>query len=101
MLVAKEFVFVHVPKTGGTFLGTCMRASAPVLDLGMHGYYRHLPDEYKHLPAICFSRNPWDWYVSLWHQRQRQGHQETLLELLETCFAKTPDHYSRLFRRIA
>jgi hypothetical protein len=32
-----------------------------------HAYYSAIPPESARLPALCFIRNPWDWYVS-WYE---------------------------------
>jgi hypothetical protein len=102
LLVTNEFVFVHLPKTGGAFLRWAIQETLDARDCGQHPAYRQVPPEYSHLPAICFERNPWDWYVSLWaYQRQEEGSDETFPGLLERCFARRPDYYLRLFARIA
>jgi hypothetical protein len=31
-----------------------------------HRNYSQIPAEFAHLPVICFVRNPWDWYVSMY-----------------------------------
>jgi hypothetical protein len=81
MLVTKHFAFVHVPKTGGTFVHHLCREHLPRewwidTELQQHSAYRALirdvrrgllPAEVEELPALCFVRNPWDWYVSWYH----------------------------------
>lgn len=69
MLVTDDFVFVHIPKTAGTFIQEVIRGHLPVL---ADWDYAHtpdsdLPDEWRHLPGFCVIRNPWDWYVSWFH----------------------------------
>ena len=68
MFVADAFVFLHVPKTGGTFV---QRVIARHLRLekvrGRHSSYDGLTDEQRALPVLCGVRNPWDWYVSWYH----------------------------------
>ena len=101
MIATEQFVFVHVPKTGGVFLGEAMREHTAAEDLGQHALYGNLPERYRGLPAICFVRNPWDWYVSFWHHRRRQGFEGDLRELLSHAHRTKPDTYTRSFRRIA
>jgi hypothetical protein len=69
VLVADNLVFVHVPKTAGTFIQKTLRAHLRVLADwdDAHTPYDELPAEWKHLPAFCVIRNPWDWYVSWFH----------------------------------
>ena len=33
----------------------------------MHPAYDEVPERFAELPAVCVIRNPWDWYVSLYH----------------------------------
>jgi hypothetical protein len=68
MLVTRDFVFVHVPKTAGRFLRAVLHEHFEVVyEHPLHPYYDQLPPEYSELPAVCIVRNPWDWYVSLYH----------------------------------
>jgi hypothetical protein len=74
MLVTKDFVFVHVPKTGGTFLNNLVKEHADVEWEGQfHATYDTLPADYRHLPAIAFVRNPFTWYPSWWEHQRRKG----------------------------
>jgi hypothetical protein len=84
MIVTKHFVFLHIPKTGGTFVTELLRKHLPpewILHDSPRGQahtgYRHIPPEFAHLPAICFVRNPWDWYVS-WYEWGIQTRREKL-----------------------
>lgn len=69
MLVTKSFVFVHIPRTGGSFIQTVIGEHLPVLDRSdyTHAPYAELPERWRGLPAFCVIRNPWDWYVSWFH----------------------------------
>jgi hypothetical protein len=74
MLVTKDFVFVHVPKTGGTFVNNLVKQHAEVEWEGpLHATYDMLPDEYRDLPAVAFVRNPFTWYPSWWEHQRRKG----------------------------
>jgi hypothetical protein len=75
VLVTKDFVLIHVPKTGGTFLNDLIKEHCDVLHDQMHGPYSELPDEYRDLPALGFVRNPWDWYVSWFEHMKQKGPQ--------------------------
>lgn len=83
MILCKKFVWVHLPKTGGTFVREVLGSAAPkqwklrVLYPG-HRSIREVPPEYATVPAFGFIRNPWEWYVSwygFWgtHLRRRTG----------------------------
>jgi Sulfotransferase domain len=69
MLVTDRFVFLHIPKTGGTFIQTILRDHLPFTPHGLstHAPHRDLPAEWQRLPVVCVVRNPWDWYVSWYH----------------------------------
>ncbi len=70
MIVTRDFVFLHLHKSGGTFVNQFLLRHFP--DARFVGY--HLPRAY--LPGDCggrpifgLVRNPWDYYVS-WYTFQ-------------------------------
>lgn len=69
MLVTQSFVFLHIPKTGGSFVQTVIGEHLPVVHRTeyTHEPYSNLPERWRGLPAFCVVRNPWDWYVSWFH----------------------------------
>jgi hypothetical protein len=72
VLVTSDFVFVHVPKTAGRFIRAVLHEHFEVLyEDELHPGYDELPSRYAELPAVCAVRNPWDWYVSLYHYVRR------------------------------
>lgn len=78
MLITREFVFVHLPKTGGMFIRQACEpiAVASIEDLEGHAGVEQIPPEHAHLPVFAVIRNPWDWYVSRWKFGQEQGEPE-------------------------
>ena len=73
MIVTEHFVYVHVSRSGGTFLNKLIRQHIPgARMLQYHGHLKDLPAEYSHLPVIGFVRNPWDWYVSMFSDYARK-----------------------------
>ena len=102
MLATKDFVFIHVPKTGGEFIGGAIKRTCEVQEAGKHVPFRETPERFRDLPAICFVRNPWDWYVSWWHwARAHEGEQRDFPALLRHCFEEPKDHYTRVFEAMA
>jgi hypothetical protein len=81
VLVTDDFVFVHIPKTGGSFIQKAIADNMPVRDHEIaaadgawsHTPYSSLPTHWRHLPAFCVVRNPWDWYVSWFHYQMARG----------------------------
>ena len=68
MLVTDKFVFGHLPRSGGTFVSEVIRKFFPSAhEIGHHWPRELLPKEYSHLPVLATVRNPWEFYVSLYH----------------------------------
>jgi hypothetical protein len=68
MLATHKFVFVHLPRTGGTFVSEVIRKFFPSAhEVGHHLPRELIPREYSHLPVLGTVRNPWEFYVSLYH----------------------------------
>jgi hypothetical protein len=73
VLVTPYFAFLHVPKTGGSFVRRVLTDWLPpawFLDtpgLDPHVGWEQLPPSASELPVLSFVRNPWDWYVSWYH----------------------------------
>lgn len=75
MLITRGFVYVHVPKTGGTFVRkiTTDTSNADFIvehAINGHAGVNEIPTEWRHLPRLSSVRNPWDWYVS-WYEYQK------------------------------
>jgi hypothetical protein len=75
MIVTDKFVFVHFPRTGGTFItDVIMRFFPSAQEIGYHLPRFLLPNEYSHLPVLGAVRNPWEFYVSwYYHVWPRDG----------------------------
>lgn len=71
MIVTDRLVFIHLHKSGGTFVNQLLLQCVPsARQLGYHLPYRELPAEYRSLPVVGTVRNPWEYYVS-WYFFQR------------------------------
>jgi len=68
MLITDKFVFLHLPRGGGTFVYEVVRKFFPsAREIGYHFPRELLPKEYSHLPVLGVVRNPWEFYVSWYH----------------------------------
>ena len=68
MIVTDKFVFVHLPRSGGTFVSDVIRKFFPSAhEIGYHLPRELLPKEYSHLPVLGTVRNPWEFYVSWYY----------------------------------
>ncbi len=72
MLIHERFVFLHMPKTAGIFLGDALGRELPQDSLHapqrrQHAGWDEIPDYARDRPVLGYVRNPWDWYVSWYH----------------------------------
>lgn len=67
MIYCGRFAFVHMPKTGGTWVRDTIRDNAPsawsIREIEGHVPAVRCPVRDK-VPMLGIVRNPWDWYVS-------------------------------------
>ncbi len=85
----REFVFVHIPKTGGSSIyealggndkddpqhGYCAKLNLPLQHLTASELLEHeflSPSQFSRYFKFCFVRNPWDLVVSEWQWRMPQ-----------------------------
>lgn len=87
MLITREFVFIHLPRTAGDFIRAICEAHFPTNflvghDLRKHGSIGDLPEACRGLPVFSVVRNPWDWYVSWYHYLKGSGRLPTHRKLV-------------------
>jgi len=79
MLVTDEFVFLHLPRSGGTFVYEVVKKFFPsAREIGYHFPRVLLPGEYSRLPIFGVVRNPWEFYVS-WYEHVRPRNTASIL----------------------
>ena len=72
MIATDRFVFIHLHKSGGSFVNECLlRFFADARQIGYHLPLSLLPPELRALPVLGFVRSPWSYYVS-WYAFQSQ-----------------------------
>ncbi len=69
MLVTDRFVYIHLHKSGGTFLNRFLKQHFGARQLGAHLPCRLIPYALRGLPVLGFVRNPWSYYVA-WYEFQ-------------------------------
>lgn len=114
MIVTSTFVYIHTSRHAGQFIAPLLRQLPEARDIGYHYPLQRLPRAYAGLPVIGFVRNPWDWYVSAFHdyRRKRQyifqliseegrlGFAETVRRFLTLGAPENRDLLERLKRRV-
>ena len=91
MILTDRFVFIHMPKTGGTFVTRALQRLhggwrtiprprtryGPLVLMDKHGTCRDIPASHRNLPIVSALRNPFDRYVSQyeygWWRRHVEG----------------------------
>ena len=69
MLVTENFIYVHLHKSGGTFLNRFLKQNFGARQLGAHLPCSLIPRTLRGLPVLGFVRNPWSYYVA-WYEFQ-------------------------------
>jgi hypothetical protein len=82
MIISDAFVFLHLHKSGGTFVNHMMMRCIPsARRVGYHLPYAEVPDDCRHLPVLGTVRNPWSYYVSWFHFQSDQASPNALFRL--------------------
>lgn len=89
MIVTDKFVFVHLPRTGGTFVSEVIGRFFPSAhEIGYHLPRVLLPKEYSHLPMLGTVRNPWEFYASWYHHQHSNKRYSSLKNVLFRCLSE-------------
>lgn len=65
MITTDRFVFLHLHKSGGSFVNECLLRFVPgARQIGYHLPRPMIPAESAALPVLGFVRSPWSYYVS-------------------------------------
>jgi hypothetical protein len=83
MIVTQRFVFLHLHKSGGSFVNECLLRFLPqARSIGYHLPRLLIPAEAAHLPVLGFVRNPWSYYVSWYNFQTRRPAPNSLFNIL-------------------
>ena len=68
MIVTDKLLFLHLHKSGGTFVNALLMNCVPrAQHIGYHFPYREVPAVYRDRPVLGTVRSPWAYYVSWYH----------------------------------
>jgi hypothetical protein len=100
MLITSDFLFLHVPRTGGRFLRTLCYEHLPPERmirnaLSPHTGYDVVAHDFADLPMIAFVRNPWDWYVSWYHHLMQTTPEEQRGPQWESAFGRGQNSFKQ------
>lgn len=83
MIATPRFVFLHLHKSGGTFVNECLLRYVPgARQIGYHLPRSALPAGLARLPVLGFVRNPWSYYVSWYAFQSARPQPNALFRLL-------------------
>ena len=74
MILTPHFIFLHMFRSGGTTVNNILLNHMDGTMLGYHRPRKEMPIELRALPIIGTIRNPWDWYVSVYHHAVNFGY---------------------------
>jgi hypothetical protein len=83
MITTDRFVFLHLHKSGGTFVNECLLRFLPdARQIGYHLPRSLVPPQAAGLPVLGFVRNPWSYYVSWYSFQLERPHPNFLFRIL-------------------
>ena len=83
MILTPRFVFLHLHKSGGTFVNECLLKFVPdARHVGYHLPRSMIPAPQAGLPVLGFVRNPWSYYVSWFHFQNERPNPNFLFRIL-------------------
>lgn len=83
MIATDRFVFLHLHKSGGSFVNACLLRFIPdARPIGYHLPRAFVPAPFGHLPLLGFVRSPWSYYVSWFFFQSRRPRPNILYQVL-------------------
>ena len=82
MIVTDKLLFLHLHKSGGTFVNALLMNCVPsARHIGYHFPYREVPATYRDRPVLGTVRSPWAYYVSWYHFQITRPKQNILFQV--------------------
>jgi hypothetical protein len=96
MLITPDFVFIHMPKTGGTFVTKMLQkvyGTEAKLHGRKHGTCEEIPEGEREKPIVSVFRSPFDRYISQFHYAWWKTNPQEYCEvdLLQKAYPSYPD----------
>jgi hypothetical protein len=83
VILTDRFIFLHLHKSGGTFVNEFLLRFVPeARQVGYHLPRKLAPPTAAPLPALGFVRNPWSYYVSWYSFQARRRQPNALFSIL-------------------
>ena len=83
MIVTEKFVFLHLHKSGGSFVNEFLLGCVPgARQVGYHLPRALIPKPYDELPVVGFTRSPWSYYVSWYAFQKRRAQPNPLFRIV-------------------
>jgi len=91
MICGHKFNFIHIMKTGGTWLSRAVDHTPQRISWkSPHVPYSELKEEEATHPTYALVRNPWDWHVSMYHFMQEKLRRTNQLSEEHKAFYRQP-----------
>lgn len=101
MILTPDLVYIHVPRTGGSFVRHCLEAAYGDEAINYlpaeHRGVKFIPKSHKGLPIYASWRIPTHWYVSHWAYRNR--HNQSMITTRMAEDVSFADWYEALHNR--
>ena len=82
MIVTDRLLFLHLHKSGGTFVNSLLMHCVPsARRIGYHLPYREAPQAFRDRPVVGTVRSPWAYYVSWYHFQSAQAKPNILFQV--------------------
>ena len=83
MILTEHFVFLHLHKSGGSFVNEFLMGCVPgARQVGYHLPRSMIPAAYQQHPIVGFTRSPWSYYVSWYAFQQRRPQPNALYRIV-------------------
>jgi hypothetical protein len=103
MLITRQFLLLHVPRTGGESLRRACLAELPMTslianDLEPATPHDELAEDFGDLRMLAIVRNPWEWYAD-WYEHMTESPAKRSGPVWESAFGSGRNDFETTVRR--